>query len=434
MKPCPDKPTLYLDPFVPVCRAVGVTARFLKLDCDVKVMSIMKGDNKSKDFVKVNPLGTLPTMVDGDLTLTESQAIAAYLVNKCGKDTKLYGSNAEEMAKIDELLCDAKTITDIFRKTLYALYFGGEGPTDAEREKVVKVVAEVDERLENNLYNLGNYPTLADIFLYNTLISFAILTNFHVPYKHMMEWADRLTKAVDFKGPEDKLRAIAQEMKKKAPTLYYNPLSPPSRACHMIACHLNVPVNLKVLDLAAGEHKKAEYLAINPAGTVPCLAVKADKQCKVEADVNIGDSNPIATYLANTYGKNSTLYGKDAAQKARVDEFLIAEGRFRDNVGATFIHKAFGGPELTDEQKQKLEESLSQVESRLTECTYTCGDNLTVVDFLVYQTLVQLELVSGKCERPSIQKFISQMASLPYHKFAHKGLEEVKVAMKLGQQ
>ena len=84
-------------------------------------MSIMKGDNKTKDFIKVNPLGTLPTMVDGDLTLTESQAISAYLVNKCGKDSKLYGSNAEEMAKIDELLCDAKTITDTFRKTLVSL-------------------------------------------------------------------------------------------------------------------------------------------------------------------------------------------------------------------------------------------------------------------------------------------------------------------------
>lgn len=112
--------------------------------------------------------------------------------------------------------------------------------------KVIDIVGQVDARLENKLYNLGNYPTIADVFLYNTLISFDILTNFHVGYKNMMKWVERLVEASNFRGIEDKAKAAAAELNKVQPVIYYHPLSPPTRAVHMVACHLNVPVELKV--------------------------------------------------------------------------------------------------------------------------------------------------------------------------------------------
>lgn len=67
------------------------------------------------------------------------------------------------------------------------------------------------------------------------------------------------------------------------------------------------------------------------------MGVKTDKHYDVKADFNIGDSNPIATYLADTYGKKSTIYGSDDQQKARIDEYLAWEAIFRVNMSKFFV-------------------------------------------------------------------------------------------------
>lgn len=41
----------------------------------------------AKEYLKVNPLGTVPCLVDGDETMTESTAICQYLVDKYGPTT-----------------------------------------------------------------------------------------------------------------------------------------------------------------------------------------------------------------------------------------------------------------------------------------------------------------------------------------------------------
>lgn len=40
-----------------------------------------------KEYLKINPLGTVPAMVDGDLVMTESAAISQYLVDRYGPTT-----------------------------------------------------------------------------------------------------------------------------------------------------------------------------------------------------------------------------------------------------------------------------------------------------------------------------------------------------------
>lgn len=42
----------------------------------------MAGEHRSPEFLKINPAGKVPALVDGDLVLTESVAIVVYLAEK----------------------------------------------------------------------------------------------------------------------------------------------------------------------------------------------------------------------------------------------------------------------------------------------------------------------------------------------------------------
>lgn len=52
------------------------------VDYDLKVIDIMKGEQKGPDLVSKNPMGKLPTLVDGDVVVTEAAAIALYLADR----------------------------------------------------------------------------------------------------------------------------------------------------------------------------------------------------------------------------------------------------------------------------------------------------------------------------------------------------------------
>ena len=65
------------------------------------------------------------------------------------------------------------------------------------------------------------------------------------------------------------------------------------------------------LDLPAGEHKKPEYLAINPVGKVPAL---------IDGEVIIHDSTIIDEYLEDKFPQHPLL-PREAVQRARARAF-----------------------------------------------------------------------------------------------------------------
>lgn len=73
--------------------------------------------------------------------------------------------------------------------------------------------------------------------------------------------------------------------------LYYATRTRSFRALWMLE-ELGVPCELQPLNLQAGEHKRAEYLALNPSGKVPTL---------VDGDMVVSESAAICTYLGDKY-------------------------------------------------------------------------------------------------------------------------------------
>ena len=57
----------------------------LGLDCEIVPLDLAKGEHRQPAFLALNPLGRVPVLVDGDLTLPESHAILAYLGEKTAR-------------------------------------------------------------------------------------------------------------------------------------------------------------------------------------------------------------------------------------------------------------------------------------------------------------------------------------------------------------
>jgi glutathione S-transferase len=54
----------------------------LGVPCELKRLDLQKGEQKSSEFLKLNSLGKVPVVTDGDVILRERAAIATYLADK----------------------------------------------------------------------------------------------------------------------------------------------------------------------------------------------------------------------------------------------------------------------------------------------------------------------------------------------------------------
>src|SRR5207253_802989 len=75
--------TMKLYEFAPT-RSIRVrwTLQELGAEFESVTVNMIAGEHRRPEFLKINPAGKLPVLVDGDLVLTESVAIVLYLADK----------------------------------------------------------------------------------------------------------------------------------------------------------------------------------------------------------------------------------------------------------------------------------------------------------------------------------------------------------------
>lgn len=90
-----------------------MTIRNLGLEVELKHVDFQKGENKTEEFGKLSAMNQVPVLVDDDgFVLTESRAIASYLINsRCPEGSSLYPMDAMKRAIVDQrLFYDANVV------------------------------------------------------------------------------------------------------------------------------------------------------------------------------------------------------------------------------------------------------------------------------------------------------------------------------------
>jgi glutathione S-transferase len=84
------------------------TLQELGVDFEPIRVNLLAGDHQRPEFLKINPAGKIPVLVDGDLVLTESVAIVLYLAEKY-PDKGLLPAGPKERAQVNRWLLFAAT-------------------------------------------------------------------------------------------------------------------------------------------------------------------------------------------------------------------------------------------------------------------------------------------------------------------------------------
>jgi glutathione S-transferase len=99
--------TLYYGSGSPYAWRVQLALEHKALPYERKVLSFSAGDTRKPEFIALNPRHTVPTLVDGELVLYESNAITAYLDDAYpGRGAPLFPGDAKTRATVWRLMME----------------------------------------------------------------------------------------------------------------------------------------------------------------------------------------------------------------------------------------------------------------------------------------------------------------------------------------
>lgn len=172
--------------------------------------------------------------------------------------------------------------------------------------------------------------------------------------------------------------------------LYTNPGSR-GKICEWALAELNVPYEAVVVDMKAGEHKKPEFMAINPFAKVPAME---------DGALKLFESGAILLHLAQRHGNLTP------DQLSKCYQWSL----FANSTMTT----AFFSP-----NKSQMNVILGVLEDLLTKTPYLEGEEFTLGDvavasYLLYLPLFFPDMFPAFCETyPSLWRYMTALAARP---------------------
>lgn len=162
--------TLYGTPPTRALRAMWLLNE-LDLAHEIIPVDIGAGENRTPEFLALNPAAKLPVLVDGDLVISESAAIQLYLADKYGDRFPgggLIPDTAEDRARMHHWLFFLMTEIEapLWRIALHSFLYAPEEKSDAEialaKRDGRRMIAVLEQHMQGRDFIVGEQVTVAD--------------------------------------------------------------------------------------------------------------------------------------------------------------------------------------------------------------------------------------------------------------------------------
>ena len=137
----------------------------LQKDYELVNVDLMAGEQRSDAFLKLNPFGQVPVIVDGEVTLSDSTAILVYPARKYGPEW--LPTDALGQARVQRWLSVAsgEVAAGPGAARLVKL-FGAPLDHPAAVAKAHKLLGQLDSHLSQGGFLAAEQPTIADLAVY----------------------------------------------------------------------------------------------------------------------------------------------------------------------------------------------------------------------------------------------------------------------------
>lgn len=191
---------LYYHPASPFARKVLVAASLLGVELQTQMVDLFAGEGQSPEFLRLNPQGKVPTLVDGDFSLWESNAIVQYLAAQA-RESPLFPADARSRADIlrwqfwESSSWAPACIVYVYERLLKPML--GRGEADEEEikkneEKFHRLAKMLDGHLSNQPWLAGDAMTLADLSVAPVLM-YAESARYPMDdYPHIAAWFGKI--------------------------------------------------------------------------------------------------------------------------------------------------------------------------------------------------------------------------------------------------
>lgn len=182
------------------CYKARLMLSLLGLDHELVPVNLQQGEHKSPTYLKLNPLGQVPVLVDSDVVIRDAQAILVYLARRYGGEDWLPGA-AEPMAKVMQWL---STTANEIQNGIAALrlHFLFNASIDMERsqQKAHQILQILNQHLQARQWLECDRPTIADVACFPYIALFSDAKIAMEAYPNVVAWVNRVKQLPGYVG------------------------------------------------------------------------------------------------------------------------------------------------------------------------------------------------------------------------------------------
>jgi glutathione S-transferase len=194
---------LYYHPISTTSRPVMLFAAENHIPLEMQVVDLFTGEHVQPPYAAINPNKLVPTLVDGDFTLTENSAILKYLADKI--DSPAYPKDLKKRARVNERMdwTNTQLCIDLVYALVYPQIFDSHKrrSDEAQAATLERGKARAQAWLEvldkhvlgtDNAYLCGNDMTIADYHAASYVALAEVIGSDLAVYPNVKRWLGRM--------------------------------------------------------------------------------------------------------------------------------------------------------------------------------------------------------------------------------------------------
>lgn len=182
--------TLYYFPLSPSSRTILSFLDLNGVQYQKKVIDILKGEQNHIEYLKINPQGTVPALQDGNIIISEPEAIIRYLVKIKQVGQKYYPSDSSAKARLARYMVFHQNVLSKEVNHYFLTYYTVILHPTLTKDQIKSLLKEASKRfkevvkrfqeeiLKDKKYIAGDEISFADLFAINELSMISLGTDF----------------------------------------------------------------------------------------------------------------------------------------------------------------------------------------------------------------------------------------------------------------